>query len=139
MRDLEGVFEAENLAREATAAGVPSTRLTRAAELGLGAMNMAGSAVAGIGSAALGAAGSAASSAGTLVKQYGPGLARAAGESLVGNIKAIPGVLDTTIDFLETTAGIINTAVRGTTDSVSVGGYAIVFSPQREMSRRTDF
>jgi hypothetical protein len=68
VRDLEGAFEAEDVARDAAEAGVPSTRLMRAAELGKQAAGMAGSALqatgsvaVGLGSVALGVAGSAAS------------------------------------------------------------------------------
>jgi hypothetical protein len=43
----------------------------------------------------------------------------------------VADILDTTIDVIETTAGIICTATRGTTDSVNLGSmaYPIVFSP----------
>jgi hypothetical protein len=43
----------------------------------------------------------------------------------------MPGVLGNTIDVMEATAGIMRSAVRGTTDSVNLGSmaYPIVFSP----------
>jgi hypothetical protein len=75
VRDLRDTFEeAEEVARDAKEKGVPSTRLTRAAELGSNVMGMAGQALktsasvaAGVGSSALGVAGSAASTTGSMV------------------------------------------------------------------------
>ena len=97
VRDLRGTFEeAENVARDAREKGVPSTRLTRAAELGSNVMGMAGQALktsasvaAGVGSSALGVAGSAASTTGSMSRQYDPGLAYAAGRNFVDNAKKL--------------------------------------------------
>ena len=76
------------------------------------------------------------------LKKYRPGLAYAAGRELAANAAAMADVLDTTIDVIETSAGIFSTAVRGTTDSVNLGSmaYPIVFSPlTAQQLRRADF
>ena len=122
--------------------GMAGQALKTSASVAAGVGSSAFGVAAGVGSSALGVAGSAASITGSMVRKYGPGLAYAAGREFAANAKAIADVLDTTIDVIETIAGIIRTAARGTTDSVNLGSmaYPIVFSLlASQQLRRADY
>jgi hypothetical protein len=122
VRDLEGAFEAEDVARGAAEAGVPSTRLTRAAEYGKQAAGMAGSALqsgasaaASIGGAAasavLGGTVAAASAAGSLAQEYGPGIARAAASGVAGELAALPDAISTGLMVASIAASLVKDAL----------------------------